>query len=941
MSTSEPATIGVVGSDEVARALSAAGVEVVTSPGDFSADATAVTNGLRTSKIDAIIVVDSGQVPVGSHAWLRTVAQKVPTAVLRSGEPSPTLPVQDAALELDASMSPPDVLRRLGVAVPEGTSASGVHSSSPELNAPTAPPTAGQDPVGSNPVGFSTSTGVDDDAIPRSVPVTADDSGLASHPYGARVSPLPGPNRDAGPSVSEPQPPARAEAATSENWWESANPQSQSPLSDVPLPSWASAAPAPDQAEPQQAAAPRRRDLREAEQEADDPLSRFSASAFVDGSAQTPRSAPSPVRAPETPSILAPSPVSAPSPDSAHPAPPFVQERPAQDAGHVQAAYHGEQAAQPPAAAQWAEAQPPGAAGQPPSWQESPHPAVWQQQPGHLPAEDPAQQGYQQQPAHPEAPQSSGYQPWTQSAPEPQPQEHQPAPAAQWGEAQPGPHQAPAQWTDPQATAQATPQWDAAPQVAAQATPQWGGEPQTQASAQWDDGKQAQPGPYQAPTQWGGQPQAQDWGRAHTTDDEELPAQTQQPPASPAQPRPHSSGYDEPHGQQTDYSAYYTQPPAQPQAWDGQAAPQQQQQQRAWPTDHTQPQAHTSEQTQRPSWQPLPKTEPQEQPRQAALQHQDAAAVMDALSNPAGPAGFDRPAPAPNTRPGQRSAKVVVAVSAKGGVGKSTLALALAERAAAAGPEGFKVVLVDANRHHGDLRFFLRLREGSVPTIYDAVVSGNPEQAIAKPDAVNAARGQGFGEVSYALVAAPPREAADPNTVTTAAYRGIIDYVSTLADLVVIDTQVAEPFDTTGMFPQVLVPLMAGGAHTLAVADMSTVGVSNLVDQLKAFAADGLSPERTLVVLNGATEDDERSLRTLTNYVSTVGTYVGAVPYDRSIRIDMNVGQTVGSKPSLTPVVDSVLRTVTGLPNFGATAGPGRGPAEKKKRGGLLGRSKK
>ena len=67
------------------------------------------------------------------------------------------------------------------------------------------------------------------------------------------------------------------------------------------------------------------------------------------------------------------------------------------------------------------------------------------------------------------------------------------------------------------------------------------------------------------------------------------------------------------------------------------------------------------------------------------------------------------PAPRPQPRPGHRvndrRADVLFVFSGKGGVGKTSVALGLAERAG----QHLRVVLVDANRGQGDIRTYLRL----------------------------------------------------------------------------------------------------------------------------------------------------------------------------------------------------------------------------------------
>ncbi|EQD50517.1 hypothetical protein B1A_13417, partial [mine drainage metagenome] len=76
----------------------------------------------------------------------------------------------------------------------------------------------------------------------------------------------------------------------------------------------------------------------------------------------------------------------------------------------------------------------------------------------------------------------------------------------------------------------------------------------------------------------------------------------------------------------------------------------------------------------------------------------------------------------PSAPTNERRGKVVAVFAGKGGVGKSTSMLSLAERAATVVP-GLRVITIDANRGQGDLRTFLKLDDAGLPSIYDAAVS--------------------------------------------------------------------------------------------------------------------------------------------------------------------------------------------------------------------------
>jgi len=177
--------------------------------------------------------------------------------------------------------------------------------------------------------------------------------------------------------------------------------------------------------------------------------------------------------------------------------------------------------------------------------------------------------------------------------------------------------------------------------------------------------------------------------------------------------------------------------------------------------------------------------------------------VADPVADPADVAGsldelFDaQPGAGPSAPRGHRLAEVVVVMSAKGGVGKSTVSLNLAQHAAAMGPDNYRVVLVDANRGQGDLRTHLRLHTFTTRTIYDTAQSGNPAEALLTPADIASYRDARWGEADFSFVPAPPSSLADPDVVTAGVYSEVIDYARSVADLVIVDTQIAEEHDTT------------------------------------------------------------------------------------------------------------------------------------------------
>lgn len=263
-----------------------------------------------------------------------------------------------------------------------------------------------------------------------------------------------------------------------------------------------------------------------------------------------------------------------------------------------------------------------------------------------------------------------------------------------------------------------------------------------------------------------------------------------------------------------------------------------------------------------------------------------------------------------------RRGDVVISMSGKGGTGKSASALNLAQYAAQRGPEGFRVVVVDANRGQGDLRTYLRIPTAPIPTIYDAVRTGEASVTVSTPETLAQYRDERWGSLGFALVPAPPADLANPAVVTASVYREVLDYARTVADLVVVDTQIYEAYDTSQLWDQVMIPALAQGAWCLAISDNSTPGVRNLVERLTAFEHLGVRRDRVMLTLNKVPRWDMEAAEVLAQRLATVGRYVGTIAFDERIETEMKVGRLPFDNDYLAPILASTLHTITGLAEF-------------------------
>jgi cellulose biosynthesis protein BcsQ len=255
----------------------------------------------------------------------------------------------------------------------------------------------------------------------------------------------------------------------------------------------------------------------------------------------------------------------------------------------------------------------------------------------------------------------------------------------------------------------------------------------------------------------------------------------------------------------------------------------------------------------------------------------------------------------------------------KGGVGKTTMAITVAQRAASM---GINTILIDGNRGQGDIRHYLNLQnsQNKLPSVYDIAVGHDASSVIIPPAKMREIRGKSTTTAKFALVQAPLSHFADPAIVTGWIYNRAANAARDVAQLVVVDTQTLELFDTTGLVDTLVLPAIAKDAYSLAVTDLNIASTSNLKDQLKSFSDRGMNKDRTMVLANLDDEQDETTNSKLSRYFSDHATYIGSVDIDSEIKRSMNRGSLPVLNDSAMDLIDAVLLKVTKDETFAQTA---------------------
>jgi len=293
-----------------------------------------------------------------------------------------------------------------------------------------------------------------------------------------------------------------------------------------------------------------------------------------------------------------------------------------------------------------------------------------------------------------------------------------------------------------------------------------------------------------------------------------------------------------------------------------------------------------------------------------------------------------------NVRLGAKHGELIFSTAGKGGVGKTSSAIVLAESAA---EMGLQAVLIDANRGQADIRKYLRLGDTTLRSAYDAYEHGDPAAAVLKPQEFAHLRAAAkLDAPDFCIVLGPPSDLAGARYASAAIYGDIIDYARSIADVVIVDTQIMEaPEERTDLWRDTVIPMLGGDAWMLGITDESAAGIENLHERLSELRRENVSSARTLILASQFLEFGSDEVNYFQRKFDGLGSFVGNTGVDDDFAMQLNLGKINSNSPSVRPVIDNILLRVTNRSDlFSPRTYGNAGRTKKVVKRGLFGKKK-
>lgn len=262
---------------------------------------------------------------------------------------------------------------------------------------------------------------------------------------------------------------------------------------------------------------------------------------------------------------------------------------------------------------------------------------------------------------------------------------------------------------------------------------------------------------------------------------------------------------------------------------------------------------------------------------------------------------------------------LILVMSGKGGALKTTLSMCLAQ---AVGRHGLKATLIDANRGQADVSTMLRLRPG-FPTIWNYAMGSAYSEIAMTPAMVSDYRPSILDDVLFKFVAGPNAGTSDAKTVTHRVYQDVINNALNDSDVVIVDTQIMEDSDQSGLFTNVFLPALRNQRNptwSVFLTETSRQSRDNMVNRVTSMVKEeAVDASHILLCLTQKGESDDKVEQQLIEAVSNgrlPGTWVGSVPFDEAARSSQALGHLIDGNATFVPVVTTVLSSVTGDPRF-------------------------